>query len=84
MSTFHVRNEFFFTRLPGGAVRIRKFSQPLLCGKPWPLDEDTGDVLDITVSGMEWVSVIASMSGQEIHAAYEMAKDFHLQAGGGV
>lgn len=86
MSTLHWAGNLFFTRHRDGAVRIRQFShdrmkEVLGTGKAFPADEgDNADVLDQTIPGNEWVSIIATMSAlnvSDVGAAYRLAESIH-------
>lgn len=88
MSTFHLRGMLYFTRHVDGAVRIRQFSserhaevmsRPHECGFPDD-DGDNADVLDVTIPGCEWVSIVATMSAlnnSDVGAAYRLTESLH-------
>lgn len=73
---FHWRDNIYFERLENGSVRIRKFTAtPNFESVDWQYQPTE---FDITIPGLEWCSIIATVSGDgETTEKYYAAIEYH-------
>ena len=76
---YHWRDNLFFGRLPDGSVRIVKMEKETDYSTRFPnVDEELpGAILDVTIPGSQWVSIVASMTSAGESVSHDAVDDLH-------
>lgn len=76
---FHVHNNLFFEKLPGGNVKVIKYPDDTTWSNDLP---SFPRLFELLIDTSAWASIISSMSaGGEENGRYYSALDFHYSVG---